>query len=88
MTDLWPIIQKKYAMDVILWFADKTTLKTECMRAIDPGNPKTVFMRIQELIEAGVLEHWSTETGATRVTVSDRGRGIAEAIRALREASS
>lgn len=78
------ILEKKYAMYVLLAL-DKNPMstKTEIMR-LDPGNEKTKFMRIQELIEMGLIEYRQAPTGVQRMVLTPEGQDIANKIKKVR----
>ena len=78
------ILEKRYAMYILLALEkNPMSTKTEIMR-LDPGNEKTKFIRIQELMDAGLIEYRTTETGATKICLSTAGESLAKKIKKIR----
>ena len=78
------ILEKRYAMYILLALEkNPMSTKTEIMR-LDPGNEKTKFIRIQELMDAGLIEYRTTDTGATKICLSAAGESLAKKIKKIR----
>ena len=78
------ILEKRYAMYILLALEkNPMSTKTEIMR-LDPGNEKTKFVRIQELMDTGLIEYRTTETGATKICLSVAGESLAKKIKKIR----
>ena len=78
------ILEKRYAMYILLALEkNPMSTQTEIMR-LDPGNEKTKFVRIQELMDAGLIGYRTTETGATKICLSVAGESLAKKIKKIR----
>lgn len=79
------ILEKRYAMYVILAIdSHPMSTKTEIMR-LGPGNEKTKFQRINELIDIGLIEYREAEGYSTkRLVLSEEGRKMATKIKKIR----
>lgn len=79
------ILEKKYAMYILLAI-DKNpkSTKTDIMR-LESGNEKTKFIRIQELIDFGLIEYSEIEAHNTmRLSLTPAGKDIVQKIKKLR----
>ena len=78
------ILEKRYAMYILLALEkNPMSTKTEIMR-LDPGNEKTKFIRIQELMDAGLIEYRTTDTCTTKICLSAAGESLAKKIKKIR----
>lgn len=78
------VLEKKYAMYVLLALEKHPmSTKTEIMR-LEPGNEKTKFMRIQELMDVGLIEYRDTATGATKINLTAEGESMVSKIKKIR----
>ena len=78
------ILERRYAMYILLALEkNPMSTKTEIMR-LDSRNEKTKFVRIQELMDAGLIEYRTTDTGATKINLSAEGESIVKKIKKIR----
>lgn len=85
MQDDLAILEKKYAMYILL-AVDKNPMstKTEIMR-LEPGNEKTKFTRLQELIEFGLIEYKSGEQyNSMKLILTPAGQDLVIKIKKIR----
>lgn len=78
------VLEKKYAMYVLLAL-DKNPMstKTEIMR-MEPGNEKTKFLRLQELIKVGLIEYRQAPSGVQKMVLTPEGQDIVNKIKRIR----
>lgn len=76
-SDRLRIIERPWAAYVILavWKNPYST-KTQVMR-LDPGNERAKFVRLQEMLEAGLMEYRSDLAGIEGLHLTDKGRAVA-----------
>ncbi len=77
-------LERKYAMYVLL-AVDKHPMstKTDIMR-LDPGNEKTKFTRLNEMVELGLIEYKADTNGITKMVLSPEGQDIVNKIKKIR----
>ena len=78
------VLEKKYAMYVLLAL-DKHPMstKTEIMR-LEPGNEKTKFLRLNELIDLGLIEFRQPPSGVPRMVLTSEGQDVVNKIKKVR----
>ncbi len=77
-------LERKYAMYVLL-AVDKHPMstKTDIMR-MDPGNEKTKFTRLNEMIELGLIGYKADTNGVTKLVLTPEGQDIVNKIKKIR----
>ncbi len=84
------ILERKYALYVILCVKEMPgSTKTEII-SMDPGNERTKFMRIKELIEAGIIkvDDVKRQHNAMKLYLTDKGQVIANHLEKIVKAYS
>lgn len=84
--DDFEILERRYAMYVLLAIDENpSSTKTDIMR-LDQGNEKTKFQRINELISDGFVEQVQAEGYSTkRLALTDKGKAVLGHIRSIRQ---
>ncbi len=77
-------LERKYAMYVLL-AVDKHPMstKTDIMR-LDPGNEKTKFTRLTEMIELGLIGYKADTNGVTKLVLTPEGQDIVNKLKKVR----
>lgn len=79
------IFEKKYAMYVLLAIdSNPMSTKTEILR-LEEGNEKTKFIRIQEMIDLGLVEYRDfPDHSSKRLALTPEGASIVSKLKKLR----